>query len=177
MVQSLVDPTNATPITSKNKKDRDSQEFKTFGMLAKRQGEVDFCVHNYNLRRELLRYWLGSPVHTYYTGEDMQLAFALQQYGVRAFKLGPKLRGGNDDWADGAKGLGANNKNKASYKKKRNEPRQWLICKLVLGGFQTINCSNCNSEVAKRCTDYYESLEISVNRGKGLDISVNRGKG
>ena len=127
IVQSLVDPKKTSiPIASKNKKDRNSQESITFGMLNKRHGEVDFCVHNYNLRRELLRYWLGAPVQTYYTGEDMQLAFALQPYGVRAYKLGRKLHDDND-WADGAKGLGANNRNKASYKKKRNEPRQWLI--------------------------------------------------
>ncbi|KAL3943434.1 MAG: hypothetical protein SGBAC_002516 [Bacillariaceae sp.] len=167
MVQSLVDPkSNRIPIVSKNKKGQDSQESHTFGMLDKRHGEVDFCVHNYNLRRELLRYWLGAPVQTYYTGEDMQLAFALQQYGVRAYKLGRKLDGNNNGWADGTKGLGANNKNKASYKMKRNEPRQWLICKLVVEGFQTANCANCNSTVAKRCVDYYENLDASSNKKK-----------
>jgi hypothetical protein len=143
LVDSILDPSTETK--------------QNYGTLQKRKGEVDFCVHNYNLRRELLRYWLGSPVYTYYTGEDMQLAFSLQKYGIRAYKLGG--RPNKNDYADGSVGLGANNR-KASYKKKRLEPRQWLLCKLVLEGFQTKQCSNCNAETAKRCLDYFESMGL-----------------
>lgn len=131
------------------------------GTLQQRRGEVDFCVHNYNLRRELLQYWLGSPVYTYYTGEDMQLAFSLQKYGIRAYKLGG--RPNKDDYADGSVGLGANNR-KASYKKKRPEPRQWLLCKLIMEGFHTKQCKNCNADTAKRCVDYFESMGLSDQR-------------
>ena len=127
-----------------------------YGTMQKRTGYVDFVVHNYNLRRELLRYWLGAPVHTYYTGEDMQLAATLQKYGVLSYKLGGRPHG--NDYATASKGLGANDRKYASWKKKKaSEARQWLLCQLIKDGFQTRQCQNCNdTKTVQHCLDYFE---------------------
>eukprot|EP00980_Cylindrotheca_fusiformis_P030199 scaffold24532_cov157-Cylindrotheca_fusiformis.AAC.2 len=155
MIDRIADP-NSTTMTRKGK---EKDPTTSFSMLRQRRGEVDFCVHNYNLRRELLHYWFAaSPVHTYYTGEDMQLAFALQPYGIRSYKLGGRPH--QNDYADGSVGLGSNQRRTASYKKKRPEPRQWLVCQLILEGFQTKQCTNCNMETAQRCVDYFKSKGV-----------------
>ena len=127
-----------------------------YGNMRTRKGYVDFVVHNYNLRRELLRYWLGAPVHTYYTGEDMQLAATLQKYGVLSYKLGGSPHG--NDYATASKGLGANDRKYASWKKKKaSKARQWLLCQLIKDGFQTRQCQNCNdTKTVQHCLDYFE---------------------
>jgi hypothetical protein len=120
---------------------------------------VDFTVQHHTLRRELLRFYLGSRVYTYATGEDMQLSFALQRVGVTAYAL--ESHRDYQAWASADTGLGANGPH-ASWKQKPQEPRLWLLCKLVQEGYRLVllyddECRNCkNATAVQACMDHLE---------------------
>ena len=52
-------------------------------------------MHSWTLKRDHLRYYFADRQYTYATGEDIQLAFALQKRGVRVVlpKLGDQVPG------------------------------------------------------------------------------------
>lgn len=116
---------------------------------------VDFTVQHHTLRRELLRLYLASPVHTLTTGEDMQLNFALQQRGIPSYSLAPHKAFSRQVWASADQGLGSNGPH-ASWKQKPQEPRLWLLCKLAKLGFQLPDCQNCHSTTIDQCLEHLE---------------------
>jgi hypothetical protein len=75
---------------------------------------VNFTIQNHNLRCGLLCHFLISPVYTYATG-------------IEAYKLSE----GDGMYTNANTGLGANGEH-ASHKMKPQEPRKWLLCKIVL---------------------------------------------
>jgi hypothetical protein len=132
---------------------------------------VDFTVQHHTLRRTLLRHYLGAPVFTYATGEDLQLNFALQRAGVQAYVLTSPPNTTTTDtttqnhsetaWASADLGMGANGEF-ASWMRKAQEPRLWLLCQLVLEGFPFDDCLNCNNRTAHACVHHFESTGPSM---------------
>jgi hypothetical protein len=118
---------------------------------------VDFTVQNHSLRRELLRHYLASPVYTYATGEDIQLNFALQRHGIQAYKLPPRGKWSNA-YADADSGALGSEGKFASWKTNPQEPRKWLLCKVIEQGFRTQTCTNCDTVTVRHCLDHFESL-------------------
>ena len=126
---------------------------------------VDFSVQHHTLRRELLRFYLGSPVYTYATGEDMQLSFALQRMvGVNVYTIADSHGCRRDAWATADRGFGANGPH-ASWRHKPQEPRQWLLCKLIQDGFQLSDyCRNChNATIVQACIDHFEQKGCTMD--------------
>ena len=127
---------------------------------------VDFTVQHHTLRRELLRFYLGSLAHTYFTGEDIQVSRALQERGVSAYQLESNKREGR--WASADFGMGANGP-LASWKTKSQKPRLWLLCKVASSASEEQDeevpmdfphCSNCqNSTVIQHCVQHFEAME------------------
>ncbi len=117
---------------------------------------VDFTVQHHTLRRDFLRFYLGAPVYTYETGEDIQLNFALQKQGILSYSLARHQNVSRDAWASADNGMGSNGPH-ASWKQKPQEPRLWLLCKLVKEGYRLPNCQNCNnSTIVQECLDHFE---------------------
>lgn len=118
---------------------------------------VDFTVQHHTLERRLLRHYVGFEAFTYATGEDIQLSFALQlqqQQGIQAYALqGPSNT--TSFLAQADQGLGANGAY-ASWKQKAQEPRQWLLCRLVLAGMKFDDCRNCDIATATTCLAHFQ---------------------
>lgn len=110
-------------------------------------GRVDFVGHSWTLKREHLRYFLGSYSYTTWTGEDIQLSAALQQWGIESW-----LPLDADDHIQDIKHLRSDEH--ASHKKPQ-APRQWLICKIVQDGFLPLSCSNCSPEILQGCVEHF----------------------
>lgn len=116
---------------------------------------VDFTVQHHTLRRELLKLYLGATVYTYASGEDIQMNFALQRHGIPSYSLARHKNLSLAAWASADNGMGSNGPH-ASWKKKPQEPRLWLICKLAQDGYRLPNCENCNTTVIQECLDHFE---------------------
>lgn len=123
----------------------------------------DFIIHTYTMKRQLLRFFIGKQQITYATGEDMQLAFALQLRGIISWNP--------NQYNDGrfVRDISHLNSDKhASHLQNHHIPlRNWLLCRMILDGFRLLNCSNCNVKTAKVCVDdlikkslVYEKLNI-----------------
>jgi len=124
-----------------------------YAVQYQRTGLNDFVGHTWTLKREHLRAYFAEPPVTYITGEDVQLAYALQKIGIKTMKAPSYYFGGAN--ANDIPGLF---KNKfASYKKRRlQEVRQWLFCKLMEKGFRPLECKNCDRRSVESCVEQLE---------------------
>jgi hypothetical protein len=135
--------------------------------IRKDNESVDYAANAWTLRRDFLRFYLGSTVYTYATGEDMQLAFALQRQGIKV------------ETPDPPKGYQLQNIKQlfrdsyASWIFKSQEPRQWLICKIMQSGFRPVNCSNCDEETIRRCLYYFGDKNVMPTFGNGSAFPSN----
>jgi len=116
-------------------------------------GPIDFAIQAYTLRREFLRFYLGAEPLTYATGEDIQLAWALQRHGIPAYL--PPYEGNYSFKTFGKVGSDKH----ASWKHSPQQPRHWLLCKLLEQGFQPLSCQNCNQENAAACLKNFSHFE------------------
>jgi hypothetical protein len=107
----------------------------------------------------------------------MQLSFALQRVGVQAYAIMPPSKpitatastpeiDPKTAWASADSGLGANGEF-ASWKKKAQEPRLWLLCQLVLEGFLFDDCLNCDNSTAHTCVRHFESTGATMQHNWG----------
>eukprot|EP00923_Selenidium_pygospionis_P040573 GHVN01070046.1.p1 GENE.GHVN01070046.1~~GHVN01070046.1.p1 ORF type:complete len:739 (+),score=19.01 GHVN01070046.1:676-2892(+) len=121
-------------------------------------GRVDFVGHSWTLRREFLRFYLGAPVLTYATGEDIQLSFALQRHGIASYIF---PQSGQRKVVDLPAAVDEN----ASFLTPQ-QPRHWLFCKVLEQGFQPLECENCTPENVKAClsnfSDYADAPFMST---------------
>jgi hypothetical protein len=134
-------------------------------------GLVDFVGHSWTLKREFLRFYLGMKPLTYETGEDMQLAFALQRHGIAAYsppKFGTKSLRDTEFSSD----------EHATYTSKPQQPRQWLLCKVIQEGFQPVKCENCTPENVRLClsnfSDYGDAQFENLRNGSCRIIKKNK---
>ena len=117
--------------------------------------QVDWPIQQYNLRREYLRYFFAEPVYTYETGEDMQLAYALQKHGIKSYAIVNDTNKGIYSRATDSMG---SNVTRASWKRDQS-PRYWLICHLLKLGFHPIHCQNCVPTTIQRCLEHFETTK------------------
>lgn len=112
-----------------------------------RTGKCDFVGHSWTLPRQYLFFYIAMNYLTTFTGEDVQLAFALQQEGIEFHK--PPMKG---ERAAGDIYSFATDNN--SSWRKTQSPRTLLFCRLFLLNFKVLECSNCNDKtVLQRCLD------------------------
>ena len=124
---------------------------------------VDFTVQHHTLRRELLRFYLGLLVQTYFTGEDIQLSWALKQHGIQAYALSTGSSNPGE-WASGdIEQMGSHGPH-ASYIHKPQAPRHWLLCKVAVSFPELFRkCQNCyNLTAAQDCMSHYEERGIKA---------------
>jgi hypothetical protein len=113
-----------------------------------RPGRNDFVGHAWTLKRDHLRHYFAFVPFTYATGEDMQLAFALQSNGIKTRMTQQHGKATLKDDRTLRK-----DKNASFRRKDKNLIRTLLICQIIRAGFQTIDCENCNTDVADRCIE------------------------
>jgi hypothetical protein len=123
----------------------------TFAKQKHPTGRVDFVGHTWTLKREFLRYFLGAKVYTYATGEDIQLAAALQRHGIQSWN---PIHSGEAS----LRNLGLFGVDKHSSWNTSQVPRQWLFCKLIQEGFQPLSCRNCNAATVANCVKAFSGL-------------------
>lgn len=116
------------------------------------EGRVDFVGHIWTLPRPLLKYYISQKVFTHSTGEDIQLAYALQKQNIYSYNL-PKKLASVTDLENGAD-------QHASWRKDQS-PRELLFCEIIKDGFQTIQCKDC-LDVAKinKCIEIFKEGAI-----------------
>lgn len=119
-------------------------------------GQNDFVGHSWTLKRDHLRYYFAMRPFTYQTGEDIQLAFALQKNGIPAYLV---HQGGKATMVDDKQLRTDEN---ASFKRKdKNLVRNLLLCQVIQAGFDTLSCENCTPEAAEACV---RALEPKVDQ-------------
>ena len=124
----------------------------SFAKQEPRLGKNDFVGHAWTLRSDYLRHYFAFPPFTYATGEDMQLAFALQSHGIESrmtqqhgkatLKDDTTLR--KDEYA-------------SFLRKDKNLIRTLLICQIIRAGFRALDCENCKAEIADSCIKDFQS--------------------
>ena len=126
-------------------------------------GKSDFGGHTWTLPREFLKYYLEMKMPTRYTGEDILLAYALQQHGIDT--MSPEHEGENA--APDPPSITAD-KN-ASWKKNQN-PRHLLFCKLLKDGFSTIKCKNCKDQrILNECIKHFTTKALVAEQKAVLE--------
>ncbi|XP_063402266.1 uncharacterized protein LOC134686530 [Mytilus trossulus] len=101
-----------------------------------RLGFNDFVGHTWTLPRVYLKAYVTMTPFTLYTGEDVQLAYAMQQIGIKCFR--PQQSGQKI-----AKNTSSTKDKNASFRTNQT-PRELLFCTLLKHNFRYINCINCN---------------------------------
>ena len=131
-------------------------------------GENDFVVHTWTLLREYLKFYVTSQAITQHTGEDVQLAFALQKVGVKSIK--PPF-GKNKGVIDTKEG-----QDKHSSWKTDQAPRQLLFCKILKYGFKTLMCSNCHEKkILNDCIKHHELKGEMIERNfENMNLRENK---
>lgn len=119
-------------------------------------GRCDFVGHIWTMPRHHLASYVAMEPLTTYTGEDVQLAFALQKQGIEFHK--PPMTGERY-----AGDLVSHATDKHSSWKKSQSPRTLLFCRLFLNNFTTLECSNCYDEqVLEKCLDINASQSDKI---------------
>lgn len=136
------------------------QPFKQKGESIK--GSVgDFVGHTWTLKRSLLRHYFADPQLTYATGEDMQLSFALKKHGVVSWTPDRQT----DDRRAGD--MPQSGDIYASFKKpKTNNVRRWLVCSLILKGFDFKSCLDCTVKTAQDCIEKEDKILQTIKKGE-----------
>ena len=134
-----------------------------------RVGENDFVGHIWTLPRAFLKYFLESKLITEHTGEDIQLSFALQKYGIKS--MSPSMNG-----EQSAYDMPSFFKDEHAASLADQTPRQLLFCQLLKSGFRTLECSNCqNSDVLGKCIEFYKDKADNITKQAKIDdIEHNR---
>jgi hypothetical protein len=92
-----------------------------------------------------------------YTGEDVQISYALHQYGIDSYL--PPFKG-ERSVSDLRENIDAN----ASFKKNQ-APRELLLCNLLRHNFQFLRCKNCNDKnVLDKCIENTEASAKDIVR-------------
>ena len=136
------------------------QPFKQKG--ESREGSVgDFVGHTWTLKRSLLRHYFAETQLTYATGEDMQLSYALKKHGIISWTPAKQ----SDDRRAGD--MPQSGDRYASFKKpKTNNVRRWLVCSLILKGFDFQRCLDCTIESAQDCIGKEDKILKTIQKGE-----------
>jgi hypothetical protein len=102
------------------------------------EGRVDFVGHVWTLPRKFLSFYISQKVYTHSTGEDIQLAFALQKQNIYSYYLPKKY--------SEVKNLPSYVDKHSSWRKDQS-PREYLFCDIMRDGFQTLRCKDCTNDV------------------------------
>ena len=116
-----------------------------------RDGENDFVGHTWTLKRQLLKLFLAEPPVTYVTGEDIQLSYALQKYGIKSVKAK------HLDTAFARDTKFTTDKHASFTKDNLQVVRQWLFCMLIKKGFRLLECENCDEVTANMCIELFRT--------------------
>lgn len=120
-------------------------------------GQNDFVGHTWTLPRVYLRYYLNMEPVSRYTGEDVQLAYALQQYGINSYL--PPLKGEKS-----APDLKESIDHNASYRANQ-APRELLFCTLLRHNFKFLRCKNCSDKkVLDKCIEQAVASAVRIVR-------------
>ena len=121
-----------------------------------KRGVNDFVGHIWTLPRVFLRYFIESGLVTEHTGEDIQLAFALQKHGIKSMR--PPTQGKKV-----AKDMKDFFYDKHAASRTNQSPRQLLFCQLFQAGFETIECKNCrNSNLIDKCIEFHKPRASNI---------------
>jgi hypothetical protein len=91
----------------------------------------------------------------------MQLAFALQSKGIGSRMVRPH---GNAILKDDT--TLRKDENASFLRKDKTLVRTLLICQHVRAGFRTLQCENCEAEVAERCVKEFQSKAEKLGIGE-----------
>ena len=120
-------------------------------------GKNDFVGHTWTLPRVYLRYYLNMEPVSRYTGEDVQISYALQQYGIDSYT--PPFKGERS-----VSDLKENIDSNASFKKNQ-APRELLLCTLLRHNFKFLRCKNCKDKnVLDKCIENIEASAKDIVR-------------
>ena len=126
-------------------------------------GQNDFVGHTWTLKRDHLRHYFAFLPFTYVTGEDMQLAFALQINGIDSRMT---HQHGNVTLKDDV--TLRKDENASFLKKDKNLVRTLLICQIIRAGFRTLRCDNCEPKVADECIRDFRSRVEEMGFGEDV---------
>ncbi|XP_063423720.1 uncharacterized protein LOC134707668 [Mytilus trossulus] len=131
---------------------------KTYMMVQEdRLGFNDFVGHTWTLPRVFLKAYVTMTPFTLYTGEDVQLAYAMQQIGIKCFR--PQQSGQKF-----AKDTSSTKDKNASFRTNQT-PRELLFCTLLMQNFRYINCINCNdSHIIDECLSKHYVRAMAVEK-------------
>ncbi len=105
-----------------------------------------------------------------FTGEDVQLSFALQQHGIKSMK--PPQFGEN--YADTIPQYSSDGN--ANWLQNQT-PRELLFCRLMKAGFRTLICANCHiQQTIEKCINFHEEEAYKIETQAKVQDSLHNNK-